>query len=103
MSGRRLFDKDPAMGTTTYFHYDDDAGSMTLETLQETDDIVEGNKQDFNDAPAHWRGDMHKVASIPMTLYMQLKREGIIDDPRAFKRWLNDRDNRFFRTRPGKV
>ena len=103
MSGRRLFDKNPLMGTTTYFHYDDDAGSMTFETLQETDAIVEGNKQDFNNSPTGWRGDMHKVASIPMTLYMQLKQQGILDDQAAFKRWLNDPDNRAFRTKPGKV
>jgi hypothetical protein len=24
-----------------------------------------------------------------------------VDDPAAFKRWLNDPDNRFFRTSPG--
>lgn len=103
MSGRRLFDRDPAMGTTTYFHYDDAAGSMTLETLQETDAIVEGNKQDSNNARTGWRGDMHRIASIPMTLYMQLKQQGIVDDPKAFKAWLNDPENRYFRTKTGRV
>jgi hypothetical protein len=46
---------------------------------------------------------MHKVASIPMTLFYDLKKQGIIDDPARLKAWLNNPDNRFFRTRPGRV
>jgi hypothetical protein len=38
-----------------------------------------------------------------MPLFYRLKKDGIIDDPSAMKRWLNDPDNRFFRTRPGRV
>jgi hypothetical protein len=34
---------------------------------------------------------------------MELKQQGIIDDPKALRRWLNDPDNRYFRTRPGRV
>jgi len=43
------------------------------------------------------------VASIPLNLYYDLKRQGIVDDPARFKKWLNDSDNRFFRTRGGRV
>ena len=32
-----------------------------------------------------------------------LKAEGKLDDDAYMKRWLNDPDNRFFRTRPGQV
>jgi hypothetical protein len=46
---------------------------------------------------------MHKVASIPMNVYFDLKEKGILDDPAALKRWLNDSDNRFFRTKAGRV
>ena len=48
-------------------------------------------------------GEWSKVASIPMPLYYRLKRDGIADDPKRMKAWLNDADNRFFRTRPGRV
>jgi hypothetical protein len=34
-------------------------------------------------------------------VYYDLKRRGIADDPKKFKQWLNDRDNRVFRTRAG--
>ncbi len=60
------------------------------------------NKADFNDAPSRW-GEGQRVASIPMTVYWELKRRGVVDDQGALRRWLNDPDNRFFRTRPGAV
>jgi hypothetical protein len=34
-------------------------------------------------------------------VYYELKRQGIADDPKALKKWLNDRDNQVFRTRAG--
>lgn len=100
---RRMLDTDPVTGITSWFQYHDDTDSFTIETVQEVDDVVEDNKRDFNDAEGTWRGDMHKVASIPMALYTDLKQQGIIDDPARFKKWLNDPGNRFFRTRPGRV
>jgi len=43
------------------------------------------------------------VASIPLSIYYDLKRQGIVDDPVRLKRWLNDSDNKYFRTRGGVV
>jgi len=73
--------------------------------VQDVEDVAESNKQSFNqvDERANWQGDMHKVASIPMAIFYDLKRKGILDDPAAMKKWLNDSDNRVFRTRPGTV
>ncbi len=78
---------------------------MTIQTVQDVEDVAESNKQSFNqvDERANWQGDMHKVASIPMAIFYDLKRKGILDDPAAMKKWLNDSDNRVFRTRPGTV
>jgi hypothetical protein len=38
-----------------------------------------------------------------MALFYQMKAEGKLDDQAYMKRWLNDPDNRAFRTRPGEV
>ena len=38
-----------------------------------------------------------------MVLYYDLKEKGILDDPKALKKWLNDADNKAFRTREGTV
>jgi hypothetical protein len=55
------------------------------------------------DNKANWKGEWHHVASIPESIYFQLKADGKIDDPVYMKKWLNDPDNRFFRVRPGQV
>ena len=99
----RLFDESPDLGLKRYWHYDADTDTATIETRQEVTDLVENNKADFNAAASGWKGEMHKVASIPMNVYFDLKEKGILDDPAALKRWLNDPDNRFFRTKPGRV
>ena len=100
---KRLFDEDPATGTKEYFHYDDDSDTFTIETQQDVSGLVDANRQLYNDSSSNWNGDVHRVASIPMNVYMDLQRRGILDDQAAFKRWLNNPDNRYFRTRPGKV
>lgn len=98
----RVFSRDAFTGITTYWIYDDSADTAVLRKEQDVSGIVEMNRADFNDAPARW-GDGQRVASIPMTVYWALKRSGVADDQAALRRWLNDPDNRFFRTRPGAV
>jgi hypothetical protein len=49
-----------------------------------------------------------KVASIPLTVIDQLNRKGImrgfaVINDKEFRKFLNDPENRFFRTRPGRV
>ena len=100
---RRLFDYDPLTGATEIFHYDAASDTVTFETQQPVDDLVELNKRLHNAADKGWKGDLHRVASIPMNLYWELKERGILDDQKALRRWLNDPDNRYFRTRPGRV
>lgn len=101
--GKRVFDRDEQSGTTEYFYYDDRADTFTIETEQVVEDLVESNKRSFNDSSQTWQGDMHRVASIPMNLYWDLKQRGILDDQEKFRKWLNSPENRYFRTRPGRV
>jgi len=103
-SGKRLFDYDPETGTTKWWHYDADKDEATIETVFEVGDLIEQNKRLYADTDERTRyGEWSRVASIPMALFYRLKNQGIIDDPAAMKRWLNDPDNKFFRTRPGRV
>lgn len=101
----RLFDHDAERGITRIFHYDTDTEESTIETISDVTDIVESNRRQFNnvDERAGYKGDLHKIGSIPMSLYFQLKEQGIMGDQARLKKWLNDPDNRFFRTRPGTV
>lgn len=99
----RLLDENNMVGIKRYFSYDETADSYTIRTQQDVTDLVEANKAAANVASSDWKGDMHKVASIPLNVYYDLKRRGILDDPKRLKAWLNDPDNRFFRTKLGRV
>lgn len=105
----RLLDFDPLTGIKQYIDTDEMTGVSTIRTEQDVSGIVELNKvhqRQFSSGKDKW-GDGYdhrtKVASIPMSIYMRLRKEGILSDPVAFKRWLNDPDNFAFRTRPGTV
>ena len=96
---KRIFSQDPATGITKYWHVND-KDEYVIETVQNVSTITDANKRQYNDNTGKW-GEMQKVASIPLPVYYELKRQGIADDPKALKKWLNDRDNQVFRTRAG--
>jgi len=98
----RLFSHDEATGITKWFHWDDSTDDFLIQTVQKTDEILDTNKEDFNNAPDRW-GDGQRVASLPLSIWTRLQKAGIMDDPKALRRWLNDPDNRAFRTRPGRL
>ena len=104
MTEKRLFNTDEEQGITRYFHFDDETGQATIQTQQDVTAIIEENKQEYAqvDERARW-GEWTRVASIPMSIYFQLKAEGKLDDQEYMKKWLNDRDNQYFRTRAGEV
>ena len=52
----------------------------------------------MNEAKRTMDGLGRKVASIPLVVWNDLQKKGITRDKAAFKRWLNDPDNKFFRT-----
>jgi ribosomal protein L19E len=105
MIHKRLFSENKDQGITRYWHENAETGDVTIETAQDVTAVIEANKAIYNamDGKANWNGEWHLVASIPEALYYKMKAEGKIDDQEYMKRWLNDSDNQFFRTRPGKV
>lgn len=100
----RFFDSDPSTGKTVMWHFDMDTKRVTMETLQDVEPILDDAQRDYNsvDERARW-GEFQKIGTIPMPIYMQLRREGVLRDPKALAKWLNDRDHLKFRTRPGRV
>ncbi len=100
----RLFDYDELTGIKRIWHWDDVTETATIETKQPLDDLFDYTKHLYNQNNKHTRyGEMERMASIPMTLYFDLKKKGILHDQKALKKWINDSDNRVFRTRPGVV
>lgn len=91
----------------TIFH--DADGNYILEVRQDVSGIIEKNKAEYAaiDERAKW-GDLTKIATLPLAVIDDLNKKGImrgfaVTDERRFKAFLNDPDNRFFRTRPGEV
>lgn len=94
-------------GKITNFH--DHDGQYFIETKQDLSGILESNKAQFNavDEKARW-GEFTKIASLPNVIIDDLNKKGImrgfaVIDEKLFRAFLNDPDNRFFRTRPGQV
>lgn len=92
-------------------HADGDGG-IVIETRQDISGIIEQNKKEYNsfDERARWSDNLfgNKVASIPLTVIDDLNKLGIMRgfavlDEKRFKAWLNNSDNRVFRTRTGVV
>jgi len=92
-------------------HADGDGG-IIIETRQDVSGIIEQNKKEYNsfDERARWSDELfgNKVASIPLTVIDDLNKIGIMRgfhvlDEKRFKAWLNNSDNRVFRTRTGVV
>ena len=84
-------------------------GNHFIETKQDISAILESNKAQFNaiDERAKW-GEWTKIASLPNVVIDDLNRQGImrgfaVVDEKRFRTFLNNPDNRFFRTRPGQI
>src|SRR5262249_37076234 len=97
---------DPVSGQFSEFVHDDAADEFIINRGQVVDHIIEANKLDFNDAPrlsGGKDGPGARVASIPLDIYFELRGHGIVQDRKRFAKWLNDPDNRAWRTAPGSL
>jgi len=92
------------------FHSNANEDEFTVHTVQDTEPILDENKRAFNDygdllTPGK-SGEGLRVASIPLTVWTQWMREtngAIQKDPELMKKYLNDPDNKYFRTTPTRV
>ena len=100
----KLFDHDFQLGRTIW-RYVDGTGKEHYKTSYTADHIVESNLQERNLAASGWKGDWHKVASIPLNeVYDKGLHDAMSgDDWKYMARYLNDSDNRAFRTKEGTV
>lgn len=105
---KRLLSKDAATGKEIYMNQGSD-GSTVIETKQNFDTLLKINKQMADDwRYGNMRGTqrhMQHVAEIPNVVYHHLveKFGKPSENPKAWKQWLNDSENRAFRTGGGHV
>ena len=102
----RVFDIDPALLQREVFVPSADGATFDIVTQQNVGPILVENEAQRRDAPKsqyHEKSGLTKVATIPNVVMQELRKQGITSDPDRFKAWLNDPENRMFRTRGGKV
>ena len=105
---KKLISFDPVTKKKTWLT--EDVDGLGFETQQDTSAIVDAAKsQEIEWRPGQMIGNtqkhQQKVAEIPNVIYYDLlKRFGEPkDNPKAWKAWLNDADNRAFRTTGGSI
>ena len=90
----------------------DNGDELIIAKSQDITAILEMNKREYaaQDERKNWGDDAfsNKVASIPLAVFAELEKQGItrgfaVIDKKRFNAWLNDPDNRAFRTRAGRV
>lgn len=98
----KLISYDPVLRKKVYVI--EDENSCVFKTETEVEQLVEENKASFNDSEGKRWGDGKVVASIDLPTYFQklipAKQAG---DDAYIKRFLNDSDNRAYRTFKGRI
>lgn len=98
-----LFDHDFKLKRTTWARRNPD-GSTTFRTDYAVDDTIEANTAMRNAASKGWKGDWHKVASIPLNVFHDKLAEAVKQDDMTYvSRFLNDSDNAKWRSKEGRV
>jgi len=94
----RIIDHDPITNITSYWH-DDGAGQYTTWEEQEVKPLLEQNQSIRRGTKRRDRWGAGKyVAEIPNIVLMQLRKDGILNDPKAFLKWLDQPENLPFKT-----
>ena len=107
MSRARALNESPEQAIKRIHHQHGD-GDVTIHTQQDVSAVVRNNKMNFNERGGRWDQFQNHVARIPTAIYYDLIKRGIINerkDPesKGLIAWLNDPDNRAWRSRPGRL
>lgn len=95
---------DPVFRRRTSLRIDRDATQVVIDNVYDIENVIELAKarNAAVDERARWNSWSH-VAYIPTPIAMEMLQRGVLFDDDYITHWLNDPDNRVFRTRPGRV
>ena len=98
-----LFDYDIQTGRQVWSLENGD-GTTTYRTDYPVDPTIDENAAVRNMAAPGWKGDYHRIASIPLNIFHdQLAEASRQDDDKYISKFLNDSDNAAWRTKEGRV
>lgn len=100
-----LIEWDAATGRTVWSLFDGE--KIVIRTDTPVAASLEENTIARNTASTGWKGDYHRIASVPMQLLyddnLGLNKAVQQGDDKYLSRWLNSSDNRGWRTKTGQV
>lgn len=109
MSGR-LLETDPITKKRSVFYSDHDGRELIVHTEFDVEDVIETAKGAHAQVDERARyGEMDRVATVPLCVLFDWERDwrakGLseAEKERDLRRRLDDPDNRFMRTRPGRL
>ena len=90
---------EPSGVKREYYHEDGDGSEdkLLIKNTQDMTPFLEHNKYQAKEMQKG-KGNFRKVATIPNIVIEDLMKKGIWTDKKAMKKWLNDPNNRAFRT-----
>lgn len=100
-----LIEWDARTGRTVWSMFDGE--KVVIRTDYPVAQTLRENAAIRNATPDGWKGDWHRVASVPLNLLyddnLGLNKAAQQGDDEYLSRWLNDSDNRAWRTKEGRV
>lgn len=106
MADRKMYDRFGGVTRSIVTHESDPEGQFHVQTSQDMTPVIDTvtSMREANQVVGHRKSrNMVPVAEIPMVIYEQAMREGWAEDQAAWRRWLNDPDNKAFRITDGRV
>jgi hypothetical protein len=105
---KRLLSADPEAGYREWYWSNPDTDEVAITTEWHLDPILDATKASFNqfDERANWKGDWHHVGVIPkyvMDYEWRTHGRKMLADKEYVRHWLNQPENRAFRSRPGRI
>lgn len=102
-NGFTLVDHDMETGRTVWSYFDGEKDIYRVD--YPVDNTIKENAEARAEAGTGWKGDWHRIASIPLNV---VHASGFADaitqnDNKFLSKFLNDGDNRAWRTKEGKV
>lgn len=94
-----ILDQDALTGTVEKLHITTDQ-KLVFEQTVDVQQLGDFNQSVRNDISRNEKlpDGMVKVASLPMMVYLDLRKRGILDDKQALRRWLQTEEARAYRT-----
>src|SRR5215831_4182058 len=106
----RLLSDDPHRQVRVFMEFDEEAPDIPIFRSEAYGwrGIIELNKEYTkenvrNIHAGNTQKHMVKIGEIPNLVWRWLEDQGIAQDKRALRRWLNDPDNKYFKTYQGRV